>query len=67
MEAPSSLDRLNEQSTDAIVSDVAELVSEKKNRKSAKKHWISESYLEQTRNIWPGRGRHVLAQVEEVF
>lgn len=31
----------------------------------AAKKWEIESYFHQTRNIWPGRGRHILAQFDE--
>eukprot|EP01126_Amoeba_proteus_P058792 TRINITY_DN7631_c0_g1_i4.p2 TRINITY_DN7631_c0_g1~~TRINITY_DN7631_c0_g1_i4.p2 ORF type:complete len:152 (+),score=21.24 TRINITY_DN7631_c0_g1_i4:71-526(+) len=29
------------------------------------KYWLVESYKKQSREIWPGRGQHILAQFDE--
>lgn len=30
---------------------------------SLKKTWLTESYALQSKTIWPGKGKHILAQV----
>ena len=53
----------SDESGEEPVGDVS--VARNASRGESRKKWLSESYALQSKEIWPGRGQHVLAQFDE--